>query len=301
MLEREPLQQLARDGELMAYQHDGFWFCMDTPRDYSSCSNDCGSGRGAVGGLGPSDAIVPGRAYRGRRVLVTGHTGFKGGWLALWLARARRRGDRLRRRRPTTPSLFDAAALASAGRVTSTATCATCDALAAVWRDGAARVVFHLAAQPLVRASYRDPLETLADQRHGHGATCSRRARREATAVARRRRHQRQVLREPRVGVRLPRGRPLGGARPLQREQGGGRDRRRRATAAASFRRAARRARRRVATARAGNVIGGGDWARRSHRARRIRALAAGQPIARAQSATRCGRGSTCSSRSAAT
>lgn len=34
MLEREPLQQLARDGELMAYQHDGFWFCMDTPRDY---------------------------------------------------------------------------------------------------------------------------------------------------------------------------------------------------------------------------------------------------------------------------
>ena len=34
MLEREPLRQLARDGELVAYQHEGFWFCIDTPRDY---------------------------------------------------------------------------------------------------------------------------------------------------------------------------------------------------------------------------------------------------------------------------
>ena len=34
MLERGPLQRLAADGELLAYQHDGFWFCIDTPRDY---------------------------------------------------------------------------------------------------------------------------------------------------------------------------------------------------------------------------------------------------------------------------
>ena len=39
MLEREPLQQLARDGQLMAYQHEGFWFCMDTPRDYQQLSD----------------------------------------------------------------------------------------------------------------------------------------------------------------------------------------------------------------------------------------------------------------------
>jgi glucose-1-phosphate cytidylyltransferase len=38
MLEREPLQQLARDGQLMAYRHDDFWFCMDTPRDYERLS-----------------------------------------------------------------------------------------------------------------------------------------------------------------------------------------------------------------------------------------------------------------------
>ena len=34
VLEREPLQQLSADGQLMAYQHEGFWYCMDTPRDH---------------------------------------------------------------------------------------------------------------------------------------------------------------------------------------------------------------------------------------------------------------------------
>lgn len=38
VLEREPLQRLARDGELVAYRHPGFWFCMDTPRDYQQLS-----------------------------------------------------------------------------------------------------------------------------------------------------------------------------------------------------------------------------------------------------------------------
>ena len=45
MLEREPLQQLARDGQLMAYQHEGFWFCMDTPRDYQQLSEMWARGR----------------------------------------------------------------------------------------------------------------------------------------------------------------------------------------------------------------------------------------------------------------
>ncbi len=39
MLERDPLQQLAAAGELVAYQHDGFWFCVDTPRDYQQLSD----------------------------------------------------------------------------------------------------------------------------------------------------------------------------------------------------------------------------------------------------------------------
>jgi glucose-1-phosphate cytidylyltransferase len=45
MLEREPLQRLAADGELVAYQHEGFWFCVDTPRDYQQLSDMWSGGR----------------------------------------------------------------------------------------------------------------------------------------------------------------------------------------------------------------------------------------------------------------
>ncbi|MFP5378730.1 MAG: glucose-1-phosphate cytidylyltransferase [Vicinamibacteria bacterium] len=44
MLEREPLQQLARDGELVAYPHEGFWYCVDTPRDYQQLQDLWASG-----------------------------------------------------------------------------------------------------------------------------------------------------------------------------------------------------------------------------------------------------------------
>ncbi len=45
VLEREPLQDLARRGELAAYRHDGFWFCMDTPRDYRQLAEMSATGR----------------------------------------------------------------------------------------------------------------------------------------------------------------------------------------------------------------------------------------------------------------
>jgi len=54
MLEREPLQQLARDGELMAYQHGGFWFCMDTPRDYQRLAEMWATGRAPWAVWGPT-------------------------------------------------------------------------------------------------------------------------------------------------------------------------------------------------------------------------------------------------------
>ena len=47
MLEREPLQRLAAAGELVAYQHEGFWFCVDTPRDYQQLSEMWSRGRPA--------------------------------------------------------------------------------------------------------------------------------------------------------------------------------------------------------------------------------------------------------------
>ncbi|CUJ38872.1 CDP-glucose 4,6-dehydratase [Achromobacter kerstersii] len=103
---------------------------------------------------------VPGAFWRGKRVLLTGHTGFKGGWLALWLHRlgAQVCGVALP---PATdrPSLFDAAAIAS---VTDSHFCDIRDAgaLAAIVRQARPEVVLHLAAQPLVRLSYREPLQT---------------------------------------------------------------------------------------------------------------------------------------------
>lgn len=99
--------------------------------------------------------------WHGRRVLLTGHTGFKGGWLALWLAKLGSyvRGYALD---PSTqPNLFHACEIGKAlddvrGDILDR------PRLEASMTEFAPEVVFHLAAQPLVRQSYSDPLGTYA-------------------------------------------------------------------------------------------------------------------------------------------
>jgi CDP-glucose 4,6-dehydratase len=97
--------------------------------------------------------------WRGRRVFITGHTGFKGSWLTLWLAH---RGANIRGYAldpSTTPDMFTVAQVANTvedvrGDILDPSM------LEASMREFAPEVIFHLAAQPLVRRSYADPLGT---------------------------------------------------------------------------------------------------------------------------------------------
>ena len=114
--------------------------------------------QGAVEGL-----VITSRTdfWRGKRVLLTGHTGFKGGWLALWLQRLGAHVTGIALPPNTTPGLFELA------RVTEGMYSHFCDirdaaALATIAVAARPEIVFHLAAQPLVRASYREPLATFA-------------------------------------------------------------------------------------------------------------------------------------------
>ena len=99
--------------------------------------------------------------WRGKRVVLTGHTGFKGGWLALWLQQLGADVTGIALAPNTSPNLFD---LAKIQNGTTTHFCDIRDAstLAQIVSSATPEIVLHLAAQPLVRASYRDPLATYA-------------------------------------------------------------------------------------------------------------------------------------------
>jgi CDP-glucose 4,6-dehydratase len=97
--------------------------------------------------------------WRGRRVLITGVTGFKGSWLALWLSRLGATVSGYALPPPTEPSLFERAGIGNLidwtnGDVRSLLT------LGRVMADKKPEVVIHLAAQPIVRTSYERPVET---------------------------------------------------------------------------------------------------------------------------------------------
>ena len=221
--------------------------------------------------------------YRGKHVLVTGHTGFKGSWLCEWLLALGAEVTGLSLPPPTTPALFDQLGLAPRihhrlGDVRNLEDVR--DAVAKSQPD----FIFHLAAQPLVRLSYEQPVETYATNVQGtvHVLEAARLAARPCTVVAittdKCYENQEWVHSYREVD-------PLGGYDPYSSSKGAAE------LVIAAYRRSyfsAPTSPVRLASARAGNVIGGGDWARDRIVPDCIRALQSDAPIiVRNKSATR--------------
>lgn len=105
--------------------------------------------------------VVTPEFWRGRRVFVTGHTGFKGGWLSLWLQELGAAVTGLALRPPTEPNLFEVARVGE-GMASHVGDILDLATLISVVREAQPEIVFHLAAQSLVRESYRNPVDTYA-------------------------------------------------------------------------------------------------------------------------------------------
>src|SRR5438105_15270481 len=191
--------------------------------------------------------------WRDRSVFVTGHTGFKGGWLATWLVELGARVVGYGLTPDTTPAYFARCGLAE--RVTShVADLADLPALEAAIAVTRPSVVFHLAAQSLVRRSYTAPVRTFATNVLGtvHVLEAVRRTPSvEAVVVVTSDKcydnHERPD------GYREDE--PLGGHDPYSASKAAAE------LVTAAYRRSFFASGARIATARAGNVIGGGDWA----------------------------------------
>lgn len=100
--------------------------------------------------------------WKGRRVFLTGHTGFKGGWLALWLADMGAEVYGYALLPPTNPDFFTVTGLYSKLADHTIDDVRNAEGLSAALHKAEPEIVFHLAAQPLVRYSYEAPAETYA-------------------------------------------------------------------------------------------------------------------------------------------
>lgn len=218
------------------------------------------------------DGVVDRTFWAGKRVLVTGHTGFKGSWLSLWLQLLGADVHGLALEPHTEPALFTEAEV-GAGMHSVIGDIRSYEDVLAALRDARPEIVLHLAAQAQVRESYANPVGTYATNVMGTVHVLE--AARQAPSV--------RVL----VNVTTDKvyentgtergyreGEPLGGFDPYSSSKGASE------LVTSAYRRSffgdAGIA---VASARAGNVIGGGDWASDRLVPDILRALQANEPV----------------------
>ncbi|MBO6781906.1 MAG: CDP-glucose 4,6-dehydratase [Alphaproteobacteria bacterium] len=212
--------------------------------------------------------------WRGRRVLVTGHTGFKGAWLCAWLERMGATVTGFALAPEPGPNLFRD--MGGWSGVTSViGDIRDIDAVESVCRNADAEVAIHMAAQSLVRRGHRDPQGTFATNVQGTGnllQALDRCPDLEAILVV----TSDKCYRNDNSGRPFVETDPLGGRDPYSASKAT------QETLAIGWRRGLLESRAgapRLATARAGNVIGGGDWAEDRILPDLFRAAETGEPL----------------------
>jgi CDP-glucose 4,6-dehydratase len=222
-----------------------------------------------------SGAVPRPQFWRGKRVLVTGHTGFVGGWLSTWLSLLGALVSGFSLAPPTVPSFFEQSMLKR--RLTRSLHGDLTDAGAIKEAIGEIRpeIIFHLAAQPLVRMAWREPRETFLANLMGTVNVldaCRGEARPEKLLLYTTDKVYNGADRDP-----WPETTPLGGLEPYSASKVCAEW----AVAAyweSFFRRG--QARLALATIRAGNILGGGDWAPDRLLPDAVRAFSAGKTLA---------------------
>ncbi len=220
---------------------------------------------------------VSSRFWKGKKVFLTGHTGFKGSWLSLWLQQLGAEVTGYALQPPTNPSLFEVAGVTQ-GMNSVIGDIRDGAALGKAMREAAPDIVIHMAAQALVRHSYVDPVETYSTNVMGtvHVLEAVRKTR-SVRAVVNVTSDKCYENREWVWGYRE--NEPMGGFDPYSNSKGCAEL----VTSAYrnSFFSPSTYAEHRVAIAsgRAGNVIGGGDWAADRLVPDIMRAVSAGRPV----------------------
>ena len=218
-----------------------------------------------------TDTVNPG-FWHGKRVLITGHTGFKGGWLSLWLQSLGAELQGLALSPPTTPSLFVEAHVAD-GMASTLGDIRDYETVHACMQAFKPEIVIHMAAQPLVRLSYTEPVATYATNVMGtvHVLEAARHAG-SVRAIVNVTTDKCYENREWVWGYREDE--PMGGYDPYSNSKGCSE------LVSSAYRRSFfQHGGIALGSARAGNVIGGGDWAADRLVPDILRAFERGEPV----------------------